>query len=125
MGGLAVQYLEHKSRTFDSDRLSVSVPDKGVKLEGLAFRVVSDRSLAKMPDGRMIHNCCIEFKNLGAYQNFQIENFIANHTHRPAGERRSGNERRRFEDPRFQDEQYRLTFERRGASERRTNWPPS
>jgi len=125
LGGLAVQYIERKDRGLEGDRISISVPENGLGLEGVCFRVVSDRVLATMPDGRKIHNCCIEFRQLSAYQSFQLENFIKSHTQRNAGDRRSSLERRRFDDPRFQDEDYRRTFDRRGGQERRSNWPPT
>lgn len=125
MGGLAVQYMENKKRSLDGDLLSIQVPDNGVKLDGLRFKVVSDRVLATLPDGRKIHNCCIQFQQLSAYQSFQLESFIKGHAHHGAGERRNRPDRRMFEDPRFQDEHYRNAFERRSGLERRSNWPPS
>jgi len=123
MGGIAVQYLEHKRRSLDAELLTIAVADDAFTIEGLYFRVVTDRILASLPGGRNIHTCSIEFTRLTAYQNFQLESFIKNYTIQRPQERRRPHDRRQFEDPRFQEPGYKVNFERRSGHERRNGWP--
>ena len=123
IGGMAVQYIEHKNRSLEGELLSIRVAGNGIKLESLPFRIVLNRVLASMPDGRKIHKCCFEFHQLSAYQRFQLESFIKSHTMQSSGERRASNDRRHFDDPKFKDPQYGAAFERRSGNERRANWP--
>ena len=122
MGGLSVQYIETKKRTIDSDVLSISVPDAGVKLENISFEVVSDNVKAALPDERKIRMRCVKFGKMSPYQTFQLETFIKKYTTSEGFDRRFGLDRRKFNDPKFEEEAYRTLYDRRRGGERRT--PP-
>jgi hypothetical protein len=124
MGGLALQYLEHKKRDLNADLLTIVVPEKDLKVEGLSFRVVSDQVLATLPGGRNIHSCCIEFVRVTAYQSFKLESFIKACTTQMPRERRKLIERRRLDDPSFHQDGSKAVFDRRSGRERRGDWPP-
>ncbi len=119
MGGLAVCYIENKKRMIHSEMLSLKIPDKGIPLEGVTFRTVSDRKIAWMPDGKIIHRRCVKFEILNAQQKLQVETFIRNHALPNVEDRRSETDRRRHQDPRFSDPARRDVCERRFSPERR------
>lgn len=81
LGGVGVQYLEHKKRVLDADLLTIAAAGDAFRIENLPFRVVADNVLATLPGGRNIHRCCIEFIQLPAYQRFQLERFIKGYTY--------------------------------------------
>jgi hypothetical protein len=119
MGGLAFQYIENRKRSFESDILSVKIPDQGMPLENFSFEVISDTIKAELPDERRIRTRCVKFTKLTPYQSFQLETFIKNHTSGDGFERRSGSDRRYSNDPRFDDEDYSTIYERRADQRRR------
>lgn len=119
LGGLAVQYIESKKRIIDADVLSVTIPGVGIKLEKIPFEVISDTIKAELPDSRKIRMRCVKFAKLSPYQTFQLESFIQNFTNSEGFDRRSGTDRRNFEDPQFDDESYRTLYDRRILRERR------
>ena len=119
MGGLAIQYVENKNRTVESDELAIALPSDGIKVEPIPFRIISDVEVATMPGGKTIRNRCVEFGKLSDYQSYQLKTFIQNHTVHTQGDRRSGADRRQFSDPRFEEEEYREMYERRISYDRR------
>lgn len=119
MGGLSVQYIENKKRITDSNVLSLAIPEEGLKLENIPFEVVSDTIKAQLPDARNIRTRCVKFGKLSPYQTYQLEVFIKNYTSQQGHDRRNGHDRRQFDDPRFDDEDYRILYERRINGERR------
>ena len=114
MGGLAVQYIESKSRKQDSDTISIAIPSLKVTLDDLQCRAISEKVVASMPDGKQIYNRCVEFVNLTSVQNLQLESFIRKHTFHTIPDRRSGKDRRCFTDPDF-----KRVDDRRSGIERR------
>jgi len=119
MGGLAVKYINSKKRQTDCFELSLSVANDGIKIEGMPFEVVADFKVAELPDGREVRKRCVEFEKLDSYKSFQLETFIKNNTTTIITERRSGKDRRQFNDPRFKDEEFRAHHNRRILGERR------
>lgn len=119
LGGLAVQYIENKKRILDTDVLSVTIPGAGIKLEKIPFEVISDTITAELPDARKIRTRCVKFGKLSPYQAFQLESFIKNYTNSDGFDRRTGTDRRDFDDPQFDDESYRTLYDRRMLGERR------
>jgi hypothetical protein len=119
MGGLAVQYVESDKRMFESTELSVSIPSTGVLLSGIVFRQVSDQAIAELPDGKKIRNRSVEFINLNPQQNHRLETFIREYSLHLTQDRRSGVERRQFQDPKFEDDDYHRLYNRRSGKDRR------
>ena len=119
MGGLAVQYIENKKRSTQCDELSINVPGKGIQLESIPFTVISDVEIAVMPDSTRIKNRCVQFGELSSYQAFQLEAFINKHGADIARNRRSDLKRRQLDDPKFEDEDYRVLYDKRYMGERR------
>ncbi len=114
MGGLAAQYVESKSRQQDSETISISIPSVGVILADLQCRVILEKIVACLPNGKQIYNRCVEFVNLTAVQSLQLESFIRKHTFHSIPDRRSGKDRRCFTDPNFsRDDDRRSGIERR------------
>jgi hypothetical protein len=101
MGGLAVQYVENKSRRHDTDVISVAIPSIGVTLPDLQCKVILEKVITELPNGKQIYNRCVEFVNLTKIQNLQLESFIRKHTFHTIPDRRSGKDRRCFNDPNF------------------------
>lgn len=121
MGGLAVQYIESKERAFESEELAIAVAGEGLKVEPLPFKICLELELAVMPDGKRIKKRCVEFVDLTAYQTFQLKSFIQSYTQENQVDRRSGADRRQYNDPRFDDEDYRMIYERRAGGDRRAS----
>lgn len=120
MGGLAVQYIENKERATESDILAIAVADEGIKVEPLPFHVKLDVELAVLPDGKKIKKRCVEFGKLTTYQKYQLEAFIKAYSMTNNSDRRDGLDRRQYEDPRFEAEDYRMIYERRMGPDRRS-----
>jgi len=119
MGGLAVQYIDNKKRQADCLELSISLPPEGHKLEKIPFEIVSDVVVAQLPDAKVIRKRCVQFGELNSYQSFQLESFIKEYATTIIKDRRSGLDRRHFNDPQFEDEAFRATHEKRFMGERR------
>jgi hypothetical protein len=119
MGGLSVQYVENKKRIPDSDVLAISRSPGELEVEPIAFRTVSDVEVARLPDGKKIRTRHVVFEKLSDYQSFQIESFIRQHAADIDNDRRSGFERRQYDDPRYRQEEYRKMYERRFGRDRR------
>jgi len=118
MGGLSAQYIENKQRTIESDTLAISIPAESVQVEPMPFEIIKDVEVTKMPDGKSIRTRCVQFGKLTDYQSFQLKSFIKQHTTAIIKDRRTGS-RRQYDDPRFEDEEYREMYERRIITERR------
>ena len=103
----------------ETDTLSLSIPGVGIKLENIPFELVSDSIKAELPDSRKIRTRCVKFGKLSPYQTFQLESFIKNYTASDGFDRRVGSERRHFNDPQFDDEDYSTLYDRRTNIERR------
>jgi hypothetical protein len=120
LGGLAVQYVETKKRLVDSAELSISFPNKGVSLGQMPFKIVSNSTIATLPDSKKIINRCVEFEKLTPYQSFQLESFINKFSIKTFSDRRSTEDRRQYFDPKFDDIEYKTLYDRRIQNERRT-----
>jgi len=101
MGGLAAQYVESKSRQQDSETISISIPSFGVILADLQCRIVLEKVVASLPNGKKIYSRCVEFVKLTSVQKLQLESFIRKHTFHTIPDRRSGKDRRCYTDPDF------------------------
>ena len=119
MGGLAVQYLDNKSRVFESEELAISTTSDDIKVEAIPFKTLSDKEVSRIPGGKTIRNRCVEFGRLSAYQTYQLESFIKQNAAEINRDRRTGDERRQYDDPRFEDDAYREIYEQRMQVERR------
>jgi len=114
MGGLATQYVESKSRQQESETISISIPSVGVILADLQCKVIIEKIITCLPNGKQIYNRCVEFVDLTSVQNLQLESFIRKHTFHTIEDRRSGRDRRCYTDPNFnQEEDSRSGVERR------------
>ena len=119
MGGLAVQYIETSERLRDYSEISIIIPPNDIKLEEIPVKIVTDIEIAELPDSRKIRNRCFHFGKLTPYQVFQLESFIKNHVFELLTDRRGDADRRKFNDPRFGDDDYRILYEKRLGMERR------
>lgn len=82
MKGLAFYYLEKKGKLVNAVKeVSISVPNEGVVVEKLPFRVVDDFYAAHMPGERnaieKVRTLCVSFKPLLPQQRAQLERFIS------------------------------------------------
>ena len=119
LGGLAVQYVDSKKRQIECFELSISFPGEGIVVEGIPFDIVFETVVATLPDTRNIMKRCVQFGKLTSRQSLKLEAFIKKNGVEILTDRRSGIDRRQFEDPRFRDETYRASYERRIFGERR------
>ncbi|MBW1841562.1 MAG: PilZ domain-containing protein [Deltaproteobacteria bacterium] len=119
LGGLAIQYVDSKKRQTECFELSISVPDKGIVLEGLPYEIILDREVATLPDSRKIRNRCVQFEELTSYQKLKLEAFIKKHTAEIIRDRRSGIQRRQLDDTRFHEQAFKALHEKRVMGERR------
>lgn len=119
LGGLAVQYVENKKRTLEATELSISIPSEGIALSALAFRTISDKSIATLPDGKLIRNRCVEFSGMTPQKRYQLESFINHYSMNLKHDRRSGIDRRQYNDPKFDDDDYYRMYNRRTSVDRR------
>lgn len=97
MGGLAVQFVKTKTRLTDSETVSISIPATSVNLGPLNYKIISERTIASLPNGKFIYNRCLEFTNLTSIQKLQLETFIRKHTFNILKDRRSGKDRRQLD----------------------------
>ncbi len=119
IGGLAVQYLESKQRSQDATSLSISVPKGGIAVRNLDFKIISDKSIATLPNGKMIHNRCLEFIHVSNQKRYQVESFINHYAMHLKQDRRAGIDRRQYIDPRFDEDRYYQMYNRRNGIDRR------
>ena len=119
LGGLSMQYVENKKRAIEATELSVSVASKGIALSGFGFRLVSDTAIAQLPDGKLIRNRCVEFTGISPQKRFQLESFINHFSINLKQDRRTGIDRRQYNDPKFTDEDYYRLYNRRLNTDRR------
>lgn len=75
-GGLAVQYIANKKRDFETDQMAISVPESGIVVAQIPFKVVSDIEISRMPDGKVIRKKSVQFGELTSRQEFRLEAFI-------------------------------------------------
>lgn len=119
IGGLAVQYLESKQRSGDATTLSISIPNGGIAVRDLDFRVITDKLMAKLPDGKIIHNRCLEFTHISPQKRYQLESFINHYAMHLKQDRRTGIDRRQYLDPRFDEDDFYQMYNRRSSLDRR------
>ncbi|MFZ5570464.1 MAG: hypothetical protein ACOZF0_08665 [Thermodesulfobacteriota bacterium] len=93
-GGLAVEYLESRSRSGDFGELSVEMPDKSLVLYRFPVQTIADYPIAEMNSGQLIRRRCLQFLHLNQHQLFRLGKFIRIHTCGPMIDRRSGRDRR-------------------------------
>jgi hypothetical protein len=120
MGGLAVQYVENNKRAVDSEVLAISQPPEGIKVEPIPFRIVTDHEVTRLPGGKAVRTSHVQFGKLTDYQSFQLESFIRKYSTDVGTDRRSGVERRQYDDPRFLEDEYKRMYERRFGQDRRS-----
>jgi len=119
MGGLASQYIENKRRRISTDNLSIRMPDKSIIVDKIEYNIIADFQIAEMPDGKKIRNRCVKFFNMSSYQTFRLDDFIKSYSIGFMMDRRSGEERRKYVDPRYEDPECNVLKERRSGLERR------
>ncbi len=118
MGGVAVQYIE-KDIPEDCNRLTITLPSGGVKIDAYPVETISDTVVAELSKSKKIRNRCVRFGKLTSYQSFKVEEFINEYAILYENDRRAGNERRILSDPKFDDYEYSVIYERRTGAERR------
>lgn len=119
LGGMAVQYVENKKRTTDAKALSISIPLEGIALSSLGFHIISDKPIAKLPDGKQILNRALEFIDLSAQKRYRLESFINHYAMHLKQDRRSGIDRRQYDNPQFDEDEYYTMYNRRASIDRR------
>lgn len=122
LGGIAAQYIETGQRKKRFSHLAIATMKGNILIDELGFEVARDSRLALLPDNRIIRCRCLRFVNLSQYQNYQLETFINTYGVNPQNDRRAGTDRRRYQDPRFNDPEFRLVNERRQTPDRRRTW---
>ena len=75
--------------------------------------------IAQLPDGKKIRNRCVQFHQMTSAHTFQLDDFIRAYSTGYILDRRSGEERRKFNDPRYQDPEWAKENERRSGEDRR------
>lgn len=119
MGGLAVQYIESKKRMKKHKTLTIATPGTGQVLDAIPYEIIADFEVARLPDGKRIRNRCVKFHQMTSYNTFQLDDFIRAHATGYILDRRSGEERRKADDPRYQDPEWGPQHERRSGTDRR------
>jgi hypothetical protein len=81
MKGLSFYYLEKKEKVLkNSNAISISVPEEGLLVENLPFRIVDDFYVARLPGQKKsvekVKTLCVCFKPLLPKQRVQLEAFI-------------------------------------------------
>jgi len=114
MGGLAVQYIENKTRMKKYKKLSIAVPGDNPILDQIQYEIIADYKIADLPDGKKIRNQCLKFRQMTSYHTFQLDDFIREYSIGFIMDRRNGEERRKCNDPAWEK-----TKERRSGEERR------
>ncbi len=118
-GGLMVQFIENKERSRNCRELSINIPGKGAVVKKIAYEVVREIEVGKLPDGRTIRNRSIRFGAMTPPQLIQVKEFIKKFTHDFQKDRRSGKERRHKIDPDYFDMEWRIKADRRKGLDRR------
>jgi hypothetical protein len=120
IGGLAVQYIENKKRMKKYPELSIAITKKQPILDRMPYDVIADYKIAELPDGKIIRNRCVRFQQMTSYHTFQLDDFIRQHSTGFILDRRSGEERRKYNDPRYNDPIWVQKNERRSGIDRRS-----
>ena len=119
MGGLAVQYVENKKRTAKYRELSIYIPADGIVIDRVPYEVIDDCEVARMPDEKAIRKQRVKFGALTTFHSVQLEQLINNHGAKCLADRRGGGDRRKVNDPRYQDDAYEEWVDRRSGEDRR------
>ena len=94
-------------------------PTSVIAIKPMRDGVIADFEIAEMPDGKKIRNRCVNFFNMSSYQTFRLDDFIKSYSIGFMMDRRSGEERRKYVDPRYEDPECNVLKERRSGLERR------
>lgn len=119
MGGLASQYIENKKRMKPYPQISIVIPGGKKIIERIAYEIIADFQIAEMPDGKIIRNRCVKFQHMTSFHTFQLDDYIREFSTSYIMDRRSGEERRKFEDQRYEDPEWKTRKERRSGKDRR------
>jgi len=119
IGGLAVQYIENKKRMKKYKELSIAVTKNQPILDRMPYEIIADYKIAELPDGKIIRNRCVRFQQMTSYHTFQLDDFIRQHSTGFILDRRSGEERRKYNDPRYSDPVWGPKNEKRSGTDRR------
>jgi len=119
LGGLAAQYVESKKQPSEFKHLAISTSSGGIQIDEIPFETISDTEVAKLPDSRIIRNCCLSFGNLMHDQRFKLESFIKDYSLEIMEDRRAVPDRRISHDPKFDDKEYADLYEKRTGTDRR------
>jgi len=76
MKGLAVQYVESKKILHNVTTLSIMVPGRGIVVEDIPFRTVTDFEIAQLPNSRKVRTLCVCFERLLPMQKVHLERLI-------------------------------------------------
>ncbi|MCP4672502.1 MAG: hypothetical protein GY857_14500 [Desulfobacula sp.] len=117
-GGISIQYISSKKRPNKYTELSITMPAEDLKLDNISFETVTDFQKTEFLKSKKIRQRCIKFHNLTESQMFQVDYFLDNHTNGLAMDRRSKQDRRKSNLPRFSESQG-LNKDRRNQGERR------
>jgi hypothetical protein len=119
LGGISLQYVDSNKIPKECYELSISVPPDKIVLKDVPFEILSDVEIAELSDFRKIRNRSVRFGKLSSYQRFQLQSFIDKYSIDDAEERRVTRDRRVSHDPRFEDPEHKVLFERRIGGDRR------
>ncbi len=121
MGGVAVQYVE-KDIPEACNRVTIALPSGGIKIDAFPVEIISDVVIARLSETKKIRNRCMRFGKLTSYQSFKVEEFIDEYAILFEKDRRAKNERRVYYNPKFDDYEYSVIYERRVGTERRDTY---
>ena len=74
--GLAFQYIDLKMLSFDFYELSVFKSAGEIKINKIPFKAVSDFSISRLSNSKLIRRCGIKFEKLTPYQQSQLRRLI-------------------------------------------------
>ena len=119
IGGLALQYVDSNKMPKECYELSISTPPDKIVLDSVPFEIVFDVEIAELSDSRKVRNRSVRFGKLSSYQRFKLQSFIDKFSIDIAENRRTTKDRRLFNEPKIEDPEHRILFERRLVSDRR------
>ncbi len=98
-GGLSVEYVPRKSCRWNKTELSVFIPGQGIILNRIPSRIIQNRAVAELDQGKAIMHCNIEFRELNQHQLFRLRRFVRDNTSKTSLDRRKNKERRYLTSP--------------------------
>jgi len=119
-GGLGFIYVDREMWLLDLNELTISDTINEIKIDKIAFKILRDFKISKLPNSKYLRKCSIKFDVLTSDQKSSLYSLI--HTHTISDhtmDRRSGKDSRQVADPHYKDLDKRNGIERRSRIGRR------